>query len=59
MLNDRPSLRTQGENVFAECYRRARRVAGRETGLDIAVFPELAPFSIDQVLAPEDLVDDR
>jgi len=49
-LEDTPSLKKvlQDREAIATCYRRARRDAARETGLD--TLPEKNPYALEQVL---------
>lgn len=48
-LSESPSLQPYLEEILAESYERARRLASSETGLDIEIFPEV-PYTIEQVL---------
>lgn len=52
-LQTSPSLRSQLEQKFIECYQKARPLAADETGLPMQVFPPECPFTISQVLDPE------
>jgi hypothetical protein len=52
-LADNPSLKPQMEASVAAAYRRARRQAAAETGLDEAGLPSTCPWSCGQ-LADED-----
>ena len=45
-----PSLKRYFEEVFAECYTDARKLAARETGLSLNDFPEKCPFTQEEVL---------
>jgi len=45
-----PSLQRYYQEVFAECYQTARKMASLETGLLMADFPEVSPFTTEQVL---------
>lgn len=45
-----PSLQRYYQEVFPECYQTARRMASIETGLPISDFPEVSPFTPEQVL---------
>lgn len=40
-----PSLKPYFEEVFDECYQDAREQAADETGLPLATFPPLSPFT--------------
>ncbi|NMF58644.1 DUF29 domain-containing protein [Pseudanabaena yagii] len=53
-----PSLKPYFESVFADCYQDARLITSQETGLDIATFPDLCPFSQTDVLNPQYLPED-
>jgi hypothetical protein len=45
-----PHLRTRQETAYARAYPRARRQAARETGLPLAIFPQVCPWTTAQVL---------
>jgi len=45
-----PSLQRYYQEVFVECYQTARKMASLETGLLMADFPEISPFTTEQVL---------
>ena len=47
---DSPSLRPYAKRVFAECYQDACEEAADETGLPLAAFPPVCPFTLAQVL---------
>lgn len=49
-LKDSPSLRAYLLQNFDECYRKARDLAATETGLDLSVFPEASPFTLEQTV---------
>ncbi|VXD24523.1 conserved hypothetical protein [Planktothrix serta PCC 8927] len=49
-IQESPSLKSYPQDVFLECYTLARANAADETGLPLEMFPELPPFSIEQVL---------
>ncbi|MBF2049271.1 DUF29 domain-containing protein [Leptolyngbya sp. NK1-12] len=49
-IAESPSLRTYPKTVFLECYAVARENAADETELPLEVFPELPPFTFEQVL---------
>jgi transcriptional accessory protein Tex/SPT6 len=49
-LSDNPSLRGKVEEAMENAYRRARRLAGAETGLEEQTFPLVCPWSAEQVL---------
>lgn len=48
-----PSLRRYFDEVFEECYRDARLITSRETGLDLDTFPKDCPFDPVDILDPE------
>ena len=52
-FEDSPSLKPYFGEVFNKCYQKARVLASTETGLSKQVFPEICPFSEDDVLNPE------
>ncbi|MGH8611729.1 MAG: DUF29 domain-containing protein [Gammaproteobacteria bacterium] len=47
---DSPSLEPYAERVFAECYQDACEDAADETGLPLATFPPVCPFTLEHVL---------
>lgn len=49
-LQDSPSLRPQLPILLRECYPHARRGAARETRLPREAFPEVCPWTVEQVL---------
>lgn len=50
VIKGSPSLKSYPAVVFEECYLAGRLLAARETGIDLTVFPEEPPFSLEQVL---------
>jgi hypothetical protein len=52
-LIESPSLKPYLKEVFDKCYRKARISAAKETELDLMVFPEECPFTIDEVMDEE------
>ena len=50
LLSRYPHLRTRQETAYARAYPRARRQAARETGLPLAIFPHVCPWTAAQVL---------
>ncbi len=48
-----PSLRRYPAQVLSRQYVKARLKAADETGLDESVFPEVCPFSIQEILDPD------
>lgn len=45
-----PSLKNFFQEVFDECYQKARETASQETELLITVFPKICPFSQEETL---------
>ena len=52
-FDDSPSLRNFYLQVFDQTYKRARKLAADETGLDISTFPNECPYPAEQVLDDE------
>ena len=52
-----PSLKLYFQEVFAECYGDARKLASRETGLPIDTFPKESPFNAEDVLNGDSFFD--
>ncbi len=50
VFEDSPSLRSYPEQVFPRIYAGARLRASDETGIDFTLFPEAAPFTVEQAL---------
>ena len=50
LFEDSPSLRRHPAEVFDTCYLSARLKAAKETGIDFTLFPETAPFTVEQAL---------
>ncbi|NJK56730.1 MAG: DUF29 domain-containing protein [Pleurocapsa sp. SU_5_0] len=50
-IEDSPSLRSYPSEQLEESYHRARRQAARQTSIEISVFPETCPYSLELVLA--------
>jgi hypothetical protein len=57
IVEDSPSLGQLPRDVFLQEYARARKYAADETGLDLSSFPDVPPFSLDQVLEEDFLPD--
>jgi len=53
VLEDSPSLQPYLEDIWSECYSKARKKASLETGLPLSNFPESCPFSQGETLDPE------
>jgi len=49
-LDDNPSLKPLLPQALASAYRKARREAVAETGLAAVTFPEVCPWTVEQVL---------
>ncbi len=49
-IEDSPSLRNYPAEKLEESYTRARRAAAKQTNMDISVFPNLCPYSLELVL---------
>lgn len=56
-LEDSPSLKPYLEEVFSNCYDKARQDAAIVTRLPCDVLPLESPFSVEQALSPEWLPD--
>ncbi|MDN2581768.1 DUF29 domain-containing protein [Aquibium sp. ELW1220] len=56
-LAENPSLRSHPSDVLDEAYEIARLKAADETGLPMATFPAVCPFTIDEILDPDFLPD--
>ncbi|MFB2892178.1 DUF29 domain-containing protein [Aerosakkonemataceae cyanobacterium BLCC-F50] len=52
-FKESPSLKPFLTEVFAECYADAVEQAIAETGLSVGVFPEICPYSSEEVLSSE------
>ena len=53
ILDDSPSLSPELPALVTRAYTRARRVAARETRLDLVTFPDRCAWSPDHLLHPE------
>jgi ribosomal protein L29 len=55
VLNEAPSLRGKfSDDAWLDIvWSKARSIAGNETGLDLDVFPEALPWSVDDVLSED------
>jgi hypothetical protein len=49
-LRQSPSLRASLRELSADAYESGRVRAARETGLQLDVFPEQCPFSLDEIV---------
>ncbi|PSB18752.1 DUF29 domain-containing protein [Phormidesmis priestleyi ULC007] len=52
-LEDSPSLKSYPAEQLEESYQRARRQAAKQTSLEIAMFPDACPYSLELVLAED------
>ena len=52
-IEDSPSLRRYPAEQLEESYQRARRQAAKQTNIEILVFPEVCPYSLELVLAED------
>ena len=50
IFENSPSLKRYYEEVFEKSYQKARKAASIETGLPIKTFPEVCPFTDDEIL---------
>src|SRR4051812_23983235 len=50
VLDDNPGLKSRQNEALERAYRGARLEAIRETGLRKSAFPEICPFTLDEVL---------
>lgn len=53
ILADSPSLKPHFENIFSDCYSKARRGASNETNLAPSTFPIDCPFLLEEILDSE------
>lgn len=53
ILKDSPSLRNYPSTVMAKAYASARQGAAIETGLALETFPDISPFTVDEILDPD------
>lgn len=52
-IEDSPSLKSYPAEQLETSYQRARRQAAQQTKIEIAVFPEQCPYSLEQILADD------
>jgi len=50
VLNENPSLKPELLNILTNSYRLARVSAAKETKITLSVFPELVPWTFDQII---------
>ena len=53
IVADSPSLVSFPGEVALECYNAGRLRASEETGIDFSLFPDLCPFTAEQVIDPD------
>lgn len=53
LLEDNPSLKPWATDTMLEAYKQARLNAQTETGLSLANFPEVCPWSFEQITTDE------
>jgi hypothetical protein len=49
LLEENPSLRAQLGAIVEKSYPNARRLAANETGLPLTTFPDVCPFTMEQI----------
>ncbi len=54
VLEDNPSLQSRLAEATAKAYRRAVLLAMKETGLERSMFPNECPYTLEQILPPEE-----
>lgn len=52
-IEDSPSLKSYPAEQLQKSYQRARRQAAQQTKIEVAVFPEKCPYSLEQILADD------
>ena len=57
-FQDSPSLKRYFAEIFEDCYQDARKLAAKETGLNIQIFPLDCPFSQEDVLNSDRLTEE-
>ncbi|MEA5616399.1 DUF29 domain-containing protein [Cronbergia sp. UHCC 0137] len=50
LLEDSPSLQPLLQEIFVDCYQKARLKAAEETEIKINLFPQECPFSLEETL---------
>jgi hypothetical protein len=53
LLEESPSLKHQIESKLDRAYIEAKLIASKETGIDIEIFPEICPFTLEECLNDE------
>ncbi len=49
-IEESPSLKFYLPEIYLECYQKARKLATKETGLALTIFPQECPFVTGQIL---------
>ena len=57
-FDNSPSLKRHFEKVLDPSYQTARKIAAKETGLSITIFPVENPFKVEDILNPDYLPED-
>jgi Domain of unknown function DUF29 len=52
-IEDSPSLRGYPAEQLEESYQRARRQAAKQTSMELSMFPDACPYSLELVLAED------
>jgi hypothetical protein len=50
VINENPSLQPQHAQILADAYENAVVEAYKETGIEVDVFPETCPWTLEQTL---------
>ncbi len=53
LLKNSPSLKARLTEFVQDEYPQARRNAARETGLPLNIFPEICPFTVEQIIGDD------
>jgi hypothetical protein len=53
LLEESPSLKPELEQKLSDAYRRAKIEAGRQIGISEDRFPEICPFTLEEILDNE------
>ncbi|MBG0742413.1 MAG: hypothetical protein RLZZ29_1672 [Cyanobacteriota bacterium] len=53
LLEENPGLGKYIPDLLSKAYRNARRVAAAETGMELAIFPDVCCYKIEQILNPQ------
>lgn len=57
-FKESPSLKNKINDSWEDCYRRARTIASRETGLSLSAFPSDCPWTLDSLFYVNGEIDD-